>query len=198
MCDLGLTTAGNTKLCGELIFKSFIIGLIVAISVFSWMKLMEDFGGISFQAGPMGLSSITPIRIRVAIPYMIIYFINFFMSGFSHNVERRLPSTGNEKKDHIIAMVVNVIIGTLGMALYVAIIVAYDYATPGGNNAPALMSAGINGLFSYGLIWFMASTTAITTACYRLTGTIWTGAFVNAMYCACSLISSVPITVNIF
>lgn len=192
--DLGVTTAGNTKLCGELIWKSALIALIVVFSVFTWLKIMEDVSGANFQCACMGVNSITPLRVRIALPYMAFYFVNFLVSGFSHNVERRLPSTGNAKKDHLLALLVNVIIGTLGIALYVAVVVAYDYATPGSNNAPAFMSAGLHTLFSYGLIWFMASTTAISTACFRMTGSIWTGAFLNAMYCGCTLLSTVPMT----
>ena len=194
LCDLGVTTAGNTKLSAELILKSMVLAVCVVIPLFAWMKVLEDYTGTNFQTACMGLQSITPLRTKVSIPYILCYGISFIASGFAHNVERRLPSTGNEKKDAVRQVVVNVVIGTLGIALYVLVAVLYDRNPATTSTAPEFFWGDLHTLFSYGLIWFMAGSTAITTISYRITGHIWAGAFINAIYCAWSLLSSVPMT----
>ena len=194
LAEYGVTTAGNSRLSWTLIWKSGLIALISVFVVYLWLKIMEDLSGADFVCGCMGLQSITPLRLRIAIPYIVLYFISFLVSGFVHNVERRLPSTGNKTKDDCIAFFVNVAIGTLGMLLYVVVTLVYDKTTLGANNTIGFMNVGLHTIFAYGLIWFMAVTSAVSTVCYRITGSIWTGAFVNALYAGCTLLTVVPMT----
>ena len=103
--DYALGADGDTKIDWSKPAKSFIMALIIAVFVFTWLWLIEGFAGINYQVWNLSTYlKMSPMRIVRAIPYILIIFFVMFVGNMS---QRILPSTGNEKKDMWRAVIVN-------------------------------------------------------------------------------------------
>ena len=161
--------------------KGLLIGIICAAVIFIWINTMEGVFGINYQVWNLSTYlRISPMRFVRSIPYIVIIFVVMFIGNMN---QRILPSTGNEKKDMLIAVSVNTVL--TASALLVLLIIQY-----GGNliiatgqtilpqidiyNNGGVPSAGALD-FSFGYCYMMGGTTGVVTYIYRKYGNIWLG-----------------------
>ena len=101
-----------------------------------------------------------------------MFILAFVVLSIDMNVIRRLPTTGNETKDLIIAMAVNV---ALGIAMVVVIVAVkwwlQSMASPADTNW--LWGMGLDTQRIWGLPVGMTVATAGSTFIYKKTGNIW-------------------------
>lgn len=181
--DYGLTRPGMDKLDFKLIGKAFLLAVIVIFIAFTYLSIVEDVLGTDIYCLFFGYKPIPSNRLIYYLPYMVVFMICFVFSALGMNVERRLPSTGNETKDLVIAMVFNSLLFTAGVSIMIFI---QNYmqvnVVPGGTFA--LKNLGIDVTRLWGMPVSMMIAGAGSTFLYRKSGSVWLGAFTMGMLCA--------------
>ena len=173
--DMGLVGPGKKKLDWTLIGKAFLVALLTLFIGYAYLALQRSILRTDFYCLFFGIKVIPSRKFIYFVPYILIWVICFLLSSISHNVERRLPSTGSESKDLAIAMVFN---GVLNMLAVLVMVLVENYCQIHNG-------AGVYGLPTFGTditrLWGMPIGlffgAAGSTYCYRKTGTIWLGAF---------------------
>lgn len=119
--EAGLAPDGAKKLSVEMILKTAAVALMTLAVAFGTIKLQELLTGTDFYAWFFGFKSIPLFKIPHMIPYILIWILCFIVSGIGMNVERRLPTTGNETLDDILAVVVNIALATATIIVIIAV-----------------------------------------------------------------------------
>lgn len=172
--ELGLTTEGKTGLDFAAMGKSLFLALLVAVIAFGYMALQQEVLGTEFYCLFFGIRAIALYKLPYYIPYIITWILCFCLAAISLNVERRLPSTGNETRDAILAVVFNCVCAsfTITVMIFVQYFMQVNVVHSAGR---ALNWTGqINRL--WGVPAGMLIGTTGNTLCYRKTGNIWLGA----------------------
>ena len=181
--DLGLTSEEKkTKLDWKLIGKAFLVALIVVAAGWSYLRLQGDILGTDFYCLFFGFRPIPWNKFINYIPYMIFWILAFIVGALGMNVERRLPSTGNEKKDFIIAIVFNSFLSMIMITIMV-FVENHIQIHVVGSNATALANWGIAICRLWGMPVGMTIAGVGQTYLYRKSGSIWLGAFTMGIIC---------------
>lgn len=172
--ELGLAGENSTRIDIKAIGKSFILAAIVLLIAFTYLDIQQKVLGTEFYCLFFGIRPVALYKLPYYVPYIIVWILCFAIAAISINVERRLPSTGNEKLDTAIAVVFNCFCATV--TITVMIFVQYFLQVNVTHSAGrALNWAGqINRL--WGVPAGMLIGISGNTICYRKTGTIWLGA----------------------
>ncbi len=115
--DLGLTASDSNKFSLKLIWKTLLLTIVTIAISFALLQLQETISGTTFYAWFFGFKAIAVNKIGYYIPYIIIWIICFIISCISINIERRLPTTGNETLDTVLQIVFNVVMTTLVLSI---------------------------------------------------------------------------------
>ena len=181
LTELGLTPADyaerttrgeRAKGIALMIGKTALVAAIAVAVGFGYTQLQLNVLGTDFYAWFFGVKDIPISKIPVYLPYLAVFLIALVILSFDMNIIRRLPTTGNETKDLLIAMAVNLVIGVTVVIVIVA--VKWYLQTIGS-------AADTNLIWSMGLdtqrIWGMpvGMTVAVlgSTFIYKKTGNIW-------------------------
>lgn len=172
--DLGLTTEGSKGIDFKAIGKSILLAALVLFISMSYLEIQENVLGTEFYCMVFGVRPVALYKLPYYIPYIVVWVICFCVAAISINVERRLPSTGNEKADTAIAVVFNCVCATA--TITVMIFVQYFMQVHVVHSAARAVDwAGqINRL--WGVPAGMLLGISGNTICYRKTGNIWLGA----------------------
>ena len=168
--ELGLAPDGSEKLSLEMVLKTLAVALITLAVAFGTIKLQENLTGTDFYAWFFGFKSIPLFKLPHMLVYIVIWIACFILSGMGMNVERRLPTTGNETLDDILAVVVNVALATFTIVVIIA--VKWHLQSIGQDN---------KWLFTFSAdtqrIWGMPAGMAVgvggSTYLFRKTGNTW-------------------------
>lgn len=156
----------------EMILKSALVAAIAVAVGFGYTQLQLSVLGTDFYAWFFGVKDIPLSKIPNYLNYLAVFIICFLFLSIDMNVIRRLPTTGNETKDVIIAMIVNVLVG----ATMVIIIVAVKWylqsiGSPADTNW--LWGMGLDTQRIWGLPVGMTVASAGSTFIYKKTGNLW-------------------------
>ena len=160
------------KAIAAMIVKSALVAAIAVAVGFVYMQLQLTLTGTDFYAWFFGVKDLPVDKIGSYLPYLAVFLVAFVFLSFDMNIIRRLPTTGNETKDLLIAMAVNLVIG---IAMVIVIVAVKWWLQSMGSAADT------------GLIWNMAldtqriwgmpvgMTVAVlgSTFVYKKTGNIW-------------------------
>ncbi|MCC8061238.1 MAG: hypothetical protein LIO81_10485 [Clostridiales bacterium] len=182
--DYGLTSEGAAGMDWGLVGKSLFASMIAVGIGFAYMQLQSDVLGTDFYCQFFGFRAIPIYRVNYYIPYVIVWLLCFVVASLGMNVERRLPSTGNETADTAIAMVFNGGLATFGITAMTIIENAVQIHL--GTSGVALASWGTDITRLWGMTVGMFLGGAGSTYVYRKTGSVWPGAFVMGFVCAMS------------
>lgn len=180
--DYGLTSEGSSKLDWLLIGKA--AALAVTVVAIGWLYLAVQGGllGTDFYCMFFGYKPISANKFGYYIPYMLVWVVCFVMAAIGMNVERRLPSTGKENLDTLIAVVFNGLLATAGITIMV--IVENSIQLSLGTSATALANWGTDITRLWGMPVGMFIGGAGNTYMYRKTGSVWPGAILMGIVCA--------------
>ena len=129
-----------------------------------------------------GYKPISANKFGYYIPYMLVWVVCFVIAAIGMNVERRLPSTGKESLDTLIAVIFNGLLATAGITIMV--IVENSIQVSLGTSATALSNWGTDITRLWGMPVGMFIGGAGNTYMYRKTGSIWPGAILMGIVCA--------------
>ena len=180
--DLGLTSEGKTKIDWVLVGKAFVLALTTVVIGWAFLKLQADALGTDFYGQFFGYKPIALYKLKYYIPYLIIWIICFVIAAVGMNVERRLPSTGKEWLDDLVAILFNACISTLAITAVLLIENATQISLGTAAKAFPTWKTDVTRLWGMPIGMFLGG--AGNTYCYRKTGTIWTGAFLMGLVCA--------------
>ena len=181
--DLGLTSEGCSGLDWGLIGKAALLAVTVAVVGWTYLALQADVLGTEFYCIIFSMKEIPLIKFHYYIPYIIVWVLCFIVTSVSLNVERRLPSIGNENWDTAIAVVVNALMNCL-VVIVVIFLQNYFQIRTNGTGEYIFQNWGMEINRLWGMPTGMALAGAGQTYLYRKTGNIWVGAFLTGIICA--------------
>ncbi len=182
--DLGVTPEGYEKLTTgkektvsivTMILKTaFLSAIVVGIS-WALVKLQSEVLGTDLYAWFFGVKDIPISKIPYYWNYIGVWIICFAIASMTLNVERRLPSTGNETWDTILQIVVNVVLAT---AVIIIVVAVKWYLQTMGNPADtnAIWKMGVDTQRIWGMPVGMTVGVAGSTFLYKKTGNTWLSA----------------------
>lgn len=182
--DLGLTPehyhsgdgAGAKVVCvmGWILRTIALSAAVVAVA-WSLVRLQGEVLGTDFYAWFFGVKDIVIHKIPYYMNYLVIWVICFVVASMGINVERRLPTTGKEWLDILIAMAVNIVLATFVITVVVAVKWQLQSAgSPADTNL--IWKMGVDTQRIWGMPVGMAVGVGGSTFLYRKTGNTWLSA----------------------
>ena len=189
--DLALGAEGEEKFVWSRVIRSFIMGSLVVGIVLIWLGAIEGFAGVTYQFWNIAtMLRVNHMRFLRAIPYICIIFFAMITGGMGMLVTRRLPETGNEKKDMVVAVIVNLVISAACLAIL--LILQYGGSLIIGTGQTIIPQMDLYGTgqntsvgaldFAFGYCFMMGTMNAVITYLYRKSGTIWPGLAMCCMF----------------
>ena len=172
--DLGLTEYGKKRPTWNFVLKTLLLSAIVIAIAWAWLQFQSSVFGTDYYAWFFGFKELPMQKVPYYTWYIVIWIICFIIASFSINVERRLPSTGNETLDIIIAIVFNIIIAAFTVTL--VIIVQWSIEAKGVFDNAFWETMGIDIHRLWGMPVGMACGVGGSTFLYRKTGNTWLSA----------------------
>lgn len=186
--DSGLTpegfegSAAKGKSMAVYILKTLLLSCIVLGIGWAYIQFMETVLGTSFYSWFFGIKEIPIVKIPYYWNYLIIWILCFVVSNLGINVERRLPSTGSETKDLVLAIIFNILIVTFTITLVVA--VKWILQTEGSPaDTGAIWNMGLDTQRIWGMPLGMACGIGGSTFLYKKTGNTWLSAILMGTVC---------------
>lgn len=196
LAEYVLVGEGETRIPLPRVAKAFAVAALTVFFAFSWLAIVDTIFGVNYQFWILGIfSRVNVKRFFGAIPYMFVIFCVLFIAGIGMNTARRLPGTGNAKRDMARDMAINCLIAAAPVAILLLIQYGGCWLIGTGFTPFALNGGSVGALnFAFGFPFLMGSMAIINTYFYRKTGSIWVGAFMGAMTAALCAYSGQPLT----
>ena len=171
--DSAASTSAKAKAIGSMILRTLGVAAITIAIGWGYLQLQSSVLGTDFYSWFFGVKDIPLDKIPYYLNYLAVFIICFLVLSIDMNVIRRLPSTGNETKDLIIAIIVNVIIAVT----IVTIIIAVKWNLETAVNLAADNSWLLTFTSDWTRIWGMPLGMTVaaggSTFIYRKTGNLW-------------------------
>ena len=187
LCDFGITYEGQKKISLPMIGRAFLLSLTVLFVMLTYLRWQEKYLGTEFYCWMFGFRALSLAKLSKYIAYIVVWVICFIVAAIGLNVERRLPSTGSETKDTVIAYVFNTLMSCVTITVVVFLHFQIQYRIGGGVNAMNSFGIPITRLF--GMPFGMAIAGIGQTFCFRKSGSIWLGAFLMGIFCALTCVT---------
>ncbi len=182
--DLGVTPEGYENMgtgkekalgIGKMVLKTVLLSAIVVAICFGYAKLQSEVLGTDFYAWFFGVKDIHLSKIPYYWNYILVWILCFGVASMTLNVERRLPSTGNETLDTILQVVINVVLATFTIILVV--VVKWELQSAGSPaDTNAIWKMGVDTQRIWGMPVGMAVGVGGSTFLYKKTGNTWLSA----------------------
>jgi len=189
--DLGVSALPDRlHLAGSYLGKTALLGLLVFAVLYVLQAGLEALFIVDWRCIFPYLSDLTPYRVGMLALYFPFMLVGFLGTGaFLHGMVRR-PPQATWWRTFVHWTGTNILIQIVPLALFIVLqyapLLLFDVIPlvgPGGVMATFVMT-----LFQ--LLMVLALTALISTWCYLLTGKIYLGALVNALWVAWLLASS--------
>lgn len=184
-CDLGLTASDSNQFSFKLVGKTLALAAIVAAISWGLLQLMEDVLGTTLYCWFFGFKAIPMNVAKYYWPYIIVWILCFTIASFTLNIERRLPSTGNDLLDTVLQMLINIVFATFTIIL--VIVLCWDNETY-QMGLPAFLTSYTTDIAKiWGMPLGMTVGVGGSTLLYRNTHNTWLSAIlmgtVSALMC---------------
>lgn len=174
--DFGFGTAEEKMFNGKRILYAIFIAVAVTTICYTWLDIVMTTTGLDYQffSMPGQLVRMTPERLVYTLRYMLMLMPVYFMINVNVATTRRLKSTGNETKDTIRAVLINILLsaGVLTSLLviqFVGVRILGTGATPLNQKYWDSISFG----WTFPLMMSLAS--GAGAYLHRKTGNVWVG-----------------------
>jgi hypothetical protein len=189
--DLGVSDhPARLRLAGSYLGKTVLLGLLLFVVAYILQAGLEAIFIVDWRCIFPYLSDLTPYRVGMLALYFPFLLVGFLGTGaFLHGMVRR-PPKATWWRTFVDWTVTNVLIQIVPLLLFLLLQYAplllfnvVPLVGPGGVMATFIMNM-------FQLLLVLALTAIISTWCYLLTGKIYLGALVNALWVAWLLASS--------
>lgn len=179
--DFGFTPTGYSELPSRgkkveavllMVVKSALVAALAVAAGFIYTKFQTEVFGTDFYSWFFGVKDLPVWKIPNYLNYLVVFIICFIVLSIDMNVIRRLPTTGSETKDLILAMAVNLVLAVTVIIIIVA--VKWHLQTIGSSaDTNWFWSMGLDTQRIWGLPVGMTVATLGATFLYKKTGNIW-------------------------
>ncbi|MDY2626556.1 MAG: hypothetical protein SOV74_09605, partial [Coriobacteriales bacterium] len=179
--DFGFTPTGYSELPSRgkkveavllMVVKSALVAALAVAAGFIYTKFQTEVFGTDFYSWFFGVKDLPVWKIPNYLNYLVVFIICFIVLSIDMNVIRRLPTTGSETKDLILAMAVNLLLAVTVIIIIVA--VKWHLQTIGSSaDTNWFWSMGLDTQRIWGLPVGMTVATLGATFLYKKTGNIW-------------------------
>lgn len=157
--------------------KTLLIAVIVIASANAMLTMIEDLFNQDFRFWQMQFTEMKAEHWLVALPYMVIFSVCYFILGLAINHGARTDIS--ERKEMILTIIINSL-GVWLLCLFVYVMSRISWAgTPISDFT-----------LSFSMLLFVPVTVYISRKVYKMTNSIWLGAFINAMLLAWTMVCS--------
>ncbi len=182
--DLGMGSAVTRKLDFVMIGKALLTAVAVICFGLAYLSAQTAVLGTDFYCLFWGYKPLCVEKMIHYIPYVVCWVLCFIVSAIGINVEKRLPSTGKEWLDTVIAIVFNIVLSVSAVAFIVILQQRLQIAGNGTIKGQAMSSWKIDITRLYAMPVNMSIGVAGNTYMYRKTGSIWPGVFLMGILCS--------------
>ena len=178
--DFGMGTADEKPLVWKRVRDGFIIASLTTIYLFTLLDVVCKVFGINYQFFCVfaQLNRLTPERFLLSLPYIVLGIILLVVINISIATSRRIKDSGNETKDIIKTILINIFLSAGPLTLLLAIQFIGIRLSPDGI-APLSMNLFTGLAYALGFPFMMSSSAGISAFLYKKTGNIWTGVFTS-------------------
>lgn len=180
--DYGLTSENRTSLDLGLIGRSALLAILVVAIGWTYLTIQAKVLGTDLYCLYFGYKPVAAYKLPYYLPYIIIWVVCFVVAALGMNVERRLPDSGNETKDTVVAVLFNALLatGTITIMVFVENFIQHKL----GNTGIALSTWKTDLTRLWGMPVGMFVGGAGNTYLYRKSGSVWPGAILMGIVCA--------------
>lgn len=178
--DFGFGLAEEKMFNGKRIVSAIAITVIVTSVCYLWLDIISRVSGLNYQffSMPGQLVRMTPERFVYILRYMLMMIPVYFMIGVNVATSRRLKSTGNETKDMVRAVLVNIL---LSAGVLTALVVLQFVSIRILGDGSSLFSQTYWDSISFGWTFpfMMSCASGVSAFIHRKTGNVWVGMLVT-------------------
>lgn len=179
--DFGMGTAEEKGLNWRRIGAALLVTCVTVFVAFGWMDFVIRSTGLNYQFYTLlaQINRVTPERLKFIAPYLIVCIFVVLVININIATTRRMKSTGNDTRDMIRDIIVNICLSAGALSLLM--IIEFVGIRIMGDGSQPFNHIYWSGL-SYGWMFplMMTSSAGLSTFLYRKTGNIWTGTFTSS------------------
>jgi hypothetical protein len=169
--------SGATGLEWASIGKSFLLAAAIAGSAYLLLACSSWLFNIDFRFFVFAVKPMTPLHLRIFLSYLVPFALFCLMLGVVLNGQLRLSGKDGQSVGPAQAMLVNVVILTVGIAA----LLVYQYIPLMAGGTLAIPTEPLLTIVGYQFIPLLAIVALVSTYFFRKTGRIYVGAFLSAM-----------------
>lgn len=179
--DYGMGTDKEPVLVWKRIRDGFLIATLTTIMMFTVLDIVCKCTGLNYQFFCIfaQFNRLTPERFVATLPYLVLCIALLIVININIATSRRTKDSGNENKDTVKDIIINILLSAGSLSLLFAIEFIGIRLSPDG---VAPLSLSTFGALAFALCFpFMMSCSAgMSSYLYRKTGNIWTGVFTSS------------------
>jgi pimeloyl-ACP methyl ester carboxylesterase len=169
------------RLGGKGVFRAAVLAVCVFAAGYFMLTLCDYFFKTDFRFFTLSIKTLTPPKWGIYLRYLPSFAFFFLISGMSQNTFTRI----NNQKEGINVLLI--ILSSFGGLLVLHMI---DYIALMNTGAKVFqfipftdgtITAALAGVLLWGLLFILPVAAVISRIFFRATGSVWTGAFINAL-----------------
>lgn len=178
--DFGFGTANEKIFCWKRIGGAIGITAAVVMICYTWLGIVTSMSGLNYQffSMPGQLVRMAPERVNHIFRYMLMMIPVYFMIGVNVATSRRLKDTGNEVKDTVKAVLVNILLSA-GVLTALVVIQFVGIRILGDGSSPFPQTYWDSISFGWTFPFMMGTAAGTNAFMYRKTGNVWVGMIVT-------------------
>lgn len=180
--DFGMGLESERIFNWKRILIALVIGTVTAVILFWWMDMVFVTTGLNYQFNSMPgqIMRGSPERVIYTIRYLLFMLPVYIVININIATTRRMKTTGNETRDTIRDVLVNIVLSAGALTLLMAI--QFGGIRILGNGTIPLNTKYWNSLaFGWSFPLMMSTAAGGSTFLYRKTGNIWVGTFTTCI-----------------
>lgn len=180
--DFGFGAEEEKILNWKRIGCALIIGIVVSMVLFGWMDVVFKTTGLNYQFNSMPgqIMRGTPERWVYTMRYLLFMLPVYIIININIATTRRMRTTGNELKDTIRDIVVNIILSA-GPLTLLMVIQFGGIRLMGDGTIPLNTDYWDSLAYAWSFPLMMSTCAGVSTFLYRKTGNNWTGIFTSCI-----------------
>jgi pimeloyl-ACP methyl ester carboxylesterase len=169
------------KLSGNRIFRSAVLAVCVFAAGYFLLAICDYFFKTDFRFFTLSIKTLTAPKWAIYLRYLPSFIFFFLISGVTQNTFTRI----NKEREwvNVILIIFASFGGLLALHLidYIALmntgVKVFQFIPFTGNT----ITAALAGVLLWGLLFILPVSAVIARIFFRATGSVWTGAFINAL-----------------
>ncbi|WP_324668981.1 alpha/beta hydrolase family protein [Geochorda subterranea] len=174
----GLSTAGAGVAGWRYLGRALLLAVIVTAATHALLSLVQWAFLVDFRFWVVALKPMDVRRFLIFLRFLVPFAAFFVVWSMALHGQLRLPEYGKESTTRWVWMVANGLVAVLGLAVLVALQVGTLKLT----ERLFFPTEPLLGIVAYQFLPLLAVAAVLSTYLFRRTGTIYPGAFLNALF----------------